>query len=66
MVSISTTESKYITHRHIFRKIIWKKRFINKMNFEVIEKVTMHGDNEISIALTKNTQSQYQTKYIDV
>lgn len=36
------------------------------MNFEVIEKVIMHGDNEISIALTKNTQSQYQTKYIDV
>lgn len=33
---------------------------------EVTEKITLHGDNEMSIALTKNAESQRRTKHIDV
>ena len=36
------------------------------MKLEVIEKLTLYGDNEISTALTKNAKSQHQTKHIDV
>lgn len=36
------------------------------MDLEVIEDVTLHGDNEMSITLTKNAESQHQTKHIDV
>lgn len=28
--------------------------------------VMLHGDNEINIALTKNAESQHQTKHIDI
>ena len=36
------------------------------MKLEVIENLTLYGDNEIRIALTKNTESQYQIKHINV
>lgn len=36
------------------------------MNLEVVKDVTLHGDNEISIILTKNAENQHQTKHIDV
>lgn len=33
---------------------------------EVTETVILHGDNEMSIALTKNAESKRRTKHIDV
>ena len=36
------------------------------MKLEVIEDLTLYGDNKMSIALTKNVESQHQIKHIDV
>ena len=36
------------------------------MKLEAVENVTLYGDNEMSIALTKNVESQHRTKHIDV
>ena len=36
------------------------------MKLEVVEGLTLHGDNEMSIALTKHVESQNCTKNIDV
>ncbi len=36
------------------------------MKLEVVESLTLHSNNEMSIALTKNTESQHRTKHIDV
>ncbi len=36
------------------------------MKLEVIESLTLYGDNEMSIALTKNAESQYRTNHIDI
>lgn len=33
---------------------------------KAIENATLYDDNEISIALTKNTKSQHQTKHINI
>lgn len=33
---------------------------------ETVKDLTLHGDNEMSIALTKNAESQHRTKHIDV
>lgn len=41
-------------------------RFINKMNLVVVENLILYRDNEISIALTENMESQYETKHIKV
>lgn len=40
--------------------------FINEMKLEAVEDVTLYSDNEMSIALMKNAESQHWTKYIDV
>ncbi len=65
-VSISTNEAEYIALGHAAREVVWIWRFINKMRLEVLESITLHGDNEMSIALTKNAESQHWTKHIDV
>ena len=36
------------------------------MNLEAVENLTLYGDNEMSIALTKNIESQHRTKHINV
>lgn len=36
------------------------------MKLEVVEGITLHGDNKISIALTKNIESQHCMKHINV
>lgn len=56
-VSTSTIEAGYIILGHTTREAVWIKRFINKMKLEVIESLMLHGDNKITIALTKNAES---------
>ena len=65
-VSTSTTEAEYIALGHAAREAVWIRRFINEMNLEAVENLTLYGDNEMSIALTKNAESQHRTKHIDV
>lgn len=65
-VSTSTTEVEYIALGHAAREAVWIRQFINKMELETVEGLTLHGNNEISIALTKNAESQHRTKHIDV
>lgn len=36
------------------------------MDLDTVENLTLHGDNEMSINLTKNAESQHRTKHIDV
>ncbi len=58
-VSTSTTKAEYIALGHAAREAVWIRRFIHKMRLEVVESITLHGDNEMNIALTKNAESQY-------
>lgn len=64
-VSISTAKAKYIALGHAARKAIWIRRFTNKIKLEVVENLMLYED-KVSIALTKNAESQHQTKHIDV
>lgn len=52
IVSISITGTKYIALRHVVQKLV-----VDLIWYE---------DNKINIALTKNAESQYCTKHIDV
>lgn len=36
------------------------------MNLDIIKDVTLHDNNEMSITLTQNVESQYWIKHIDV
>lgn len=51
------TEVEYIALGHVSRKVVWIQKFINKMQLETMEGLTLFGDNEMSIALAKNIKS---------
>lgn len=66
-VATSTTEAEYIALGHAARESGWIKRFLNELRIsDPIKAYTLHGDNETSIILTKNAESQSRTKHIDV
>lgn len=66
-VSTSTTEAEYIALGYAAREAIWLRRFLNELQVsEPIKCITLYGDNETSITLTKNAESQHRTKHIDV
>lgn len=52
--STFTTKAEYITLRYAAREIVWIQRFINKINLDIIEDLTLYGDNKININLTNN------------
>ena len=56
---------EYIVIGYVARKKIWIKRFINKLLLKII-KLCLKDNNKASLSLTKNPESQYQTKHIDV
>ena len=64
-ISTSNTEAEYIALGHAARKAVWIRQFLNEMKLETVKSLTLHGDNEMSIALTKNAESQRYTKQID-
>lgn len=65
-VSTSTTEAEYIALGHAARESVWISRFLNELSIaEPIGACFLHGDNETSIILTKNAESQ-STKHIDM
>lgn len=53
-------------HEKPFGSADWICRFLNETMPDVVSEITLNGDNEMSIALTKNANSQHPTKYIDV
>ena len=65
-VSTSTTKTEYIVLGQWAREVVWIKRFINELEIEVTKVITLSSDNEMSITLTMNAESQWCTKHIDV
>lgn len=65
-VSTSTTKAEYIALEYAAREAVWIKKFIHEMKLEVVEGITLYDNNEMSIAVTKNAESQHCTKHIDI
>lgn len=61
----STTKAEYIALGHAAREGVWIKRFINELLLKITG-LCLKGDNEASLNLTKNPESQHRTKHIDV
>lgn len=59
------TKVKYIAIGHIAREKVWIKRFINKLSLETTG-LSQKSDNRANLNFTKNPESQYRTKHIDV
>lgn len=66
-VSTSTSEAEYVAVSHGAREGVWMRRFLIELPPEqAVRKMEMLGDNETSLTLTKDHESQYRTKHIDV
>ncbi len=65
-LSTLTTEAEYIALGHAAREAVWIRQFIKEMTLDIVPEITLNGDNEMRITLTKNAESQHRTKHIDV
>lgn len=65
IVLTSTTKAEYIALGHASREAVWIRRFVNELELENTE-ITLYGDIEMNIALTKNAENQRRTKHIDM
>jgi hypothetical protein len=66
IVSLSTTESKYVVATHGIKEVLWLHSLLSKV-FQLIKpSTTLFSDNQAAISLTKDHQYHVHTKHIDV
>lgn len=51
------TEVVYIAFGHTTREEVWIRRFIIEIDLDVVNNVVLHGNNMMSINLTRNAES---------
>ena len=66
IVSLSTTESKYIAATHAAKEALWLHSLISELFAPLAQPVTLFSDNQSAIALAKDHQYHARTKHIDV
>jgi hypothetical protein len=65
--STSTTEAEYIALGHAAREGVWIRRLLNEILLaQPIKSVLLKGDNQTSISLAEDAESQNRTKHVDV
>ena len=66
-VSTSTFKAKYVDVSQEAREGVWIRQLLNEhLPNKAIRKMKMFGDNETSLNLTRDSESQNCMKYIDV
>ena len=66
-VSTSTSEAEYVAMSHGVREDVWIQRLLNKLLPEqAIRRIEMLSNNETSLTLTRDPESQNRTKHINV
>jgi hypothetical protein len=66
IVSLSTTESEYITAMHGMKEGLWLKSLLSEIFSPFNSPITMFSDNQATIALMRDHQYHARTKHIDV
>ena len=66
IISLSTTESKYIATTYAAKEVLWLRQLISQIFGVSLETTTLFSDNQSAISLTKEHQYHARTKHIDV
>ena len=67
IVTLSSTEAKYIGHTNAVKEILWIQNFWAKINGKSIFDLTLlRADNQGAIQLSNNNKFHARTKHIDV
>ena len=66
IVSLSTTESEYVTATYAAKEALWLRSFISQIFGTTLSPTTLFSDNQSAIALAKDQQYHARTKHIDI
>ena len=66
LVSLSMTESKYVTATHSMKEALWLCSLLAKLFGSLKAPTTLFSDNQAAIALTNNHQYHACTKHIEL
>ena len=59
-------KTKYIALNHGVKKAVQIQQFINMIELDLVEDITLYQKNKMSITLIKNIQSHHYIKVINV
>jgi hypothetical protein len=54
LMTLSTTESEYVTATHAAKEVIWLRRFIGEVFRPLTHPTSIYSDSQTAIALTKD------------
>jgi hypothetical protein len=66
IVSLSTTESKYVAAAHATKEVLWLKSLISQIFESLTLPIDMLCDNQSAIALSQDYQYHARSKHIDI
>ena len=66
IVALSSTESEYIALTHAAKEAIWLQTFVNEVTGISIKPLTILGDNQGLLVLTRDNKYYSRTKHIDL
>ena len=66
IISLSTTESKYIAATYSAKEVLWLRALISQLFSVTLAPTTLFSDNQSAIALAKEHQYHARTKHIDI
>jgi hypothetical protein len=66
LVTLSTTESKYIATTHATKEGIWLRCLISEVFCPLVNPTTLYCDNQLAITLAKDGHFHARTKHIDI
>ena len=65
-VSLSTTEAEYQATGAGAREALWLRKLLPELGFPITGPITIRGDNEAALNLTKNAMATPRSKHIDI
>ncbi|THH14812.1 hypothetical protein EW146_g5573 [Bondarzewia mesenterica] len=66
IVSLSTTESEYVTATHAAKEALWLRSLISEILSPATTLTILFSDNQSAIALTQDHQYHARSKHIDI
>jgi hypothetical protein len=66
IISLSTTESKYVAAMHAAKEAIWLRAFLSEVLIPFTRPTTLFCNNQLAIALARDSQFHARTKHIDI
>ena len=65
-VALSSMEDEYVALCSAAQETIWLRHLLSSISFEQVSPMTLHEDNQGTIALSKNPNNHPRTKHIDI